>query len=78
MPLSLQSWEPLTIIDLNYTGSCLCGVDPVVPLYRAEKKNISKFMLAFWATPLLVQHGTVGPADYGMNMRAVCHKDVSE
>ena len=45
---------------------------------RAEKKNISKFMLASWATPSLVQHGTVGPADYGTNMGAVCHKDVSE
>ena len=40
--------------------------------------NISKLMLAFWATPSLVQHGTVGPAEYGANMRAVCHKDVSE
>ena len=52
--------------------------DDVGLYYRAEKKNISKFMLAFWATPSLVQHGTMGPADYGTNMRAVCHKDVSE
>ena len=43
-----------------------------------QKKGISKFMLAFGATPWLVQQGRVGPADHDTNMRTVCDEDISE
>ena len=59
-------------------GDCIGDYMVVFQKGRKIKKNISKFMLVLWATPSLVQHGTVGPADYGKNMPAVCHKDVSE
>ena len=34
-----------------------------------RKRNVRKIMLAFWVKPSLVQHGTVGPANYDTDMR---------